>query len=92
MVLGNAYGVVEGVVVDTHVARVTRRLGLTTSDDPATVEADLMARLPRTQWLSFAHQVIVHGRSICKAPRPLCPACTLNDLCPASTVAAVAAT
>ena len=78
--------------MDTHVARVTRRLGLTASDDPATVEADLMARLPRTQWLSFAHQVILHGRSICKAPRPLCPACTLNDLCPASTVAAVAAT
>ena len=92
VVLGNAYGVVEGVVVDTHVARVTRRLGLTASDDPATVEADLMARLPRTQWLSFAHQVIFHGRVICKAQRPLCPACTLNELCPASTVAAVAAT
>jgi endonuclease III len=77
--------------VDTHVARVARRLGLTASDDPLTVEADLMARLPRTQWLSFAHQIIAHGRALCKAQRPLCPACPLNDLCPASTVAAAAA-
>jgi endonuclease-3 len=91
VVLGNAYGVVEGVVVDTHVARVARRLGLTASDDPLTVEADLMARLPRTQWLSFAHQMIAHGRALCKAQRPLCPACPLNDLCPASSVAAAAA-
>jgi endonuclease-3 len=91
VVLGNAYGVVEGVVVDTHVGRVARRLGLTASDDPLTVEADLMARLPRTHWLSFAHQVIAHGRALCKAQRPLCPACPLNDLCPASTVAAVSA-
>jgi endonuclease-3 len=92
VVLGNAYGVVEGVVVDTHVGRVARRLGLTASDDPVTVEAELMTRLPRTQWLSFAHQIIAHGRALCKAQRPLCPACALNDLCPASTVAAVAAT
>jgi endonuclease-3 len=91
VVLGNAYGVVEGVVVDTHVGRVARRLGLTASDDPLTVEADLMARLPRTRWLSFAHQMIAHGRALCKAQRPLCPACPLNDLCPASTVAAAAA-
>jgi endonuclease-3 len=91
VVLGNAYGVVEGVVVDTHVGRVARRLGLTASDDPLTVEADLMAKLPRTEWLSFAHQVIAHGRALCAARRPLCPACPLNDLCPASTVAAVAA-
>jgi endonuclease-3 len=91
VVLGNAYGVVEGVVVDTHVARVARRLGLTASDDPLTVEADLMARLPRTQWLSFAHQMIAHSRALCKAQRPLCPACPLNDLCPASSVAAAAA-
>jgi endonuclease-3 len=92
VVLGNAYGVVEGVVVDTHVGRVARRLGLSASDDPVTVEADLMVRLPRTQWLSFAHQIIAHGRALCKAQRPLCPACALNDLCPASTVTAVAAT
>ena len=92
VVLGNAYGVVEGVVVDTHVGRVARRLGLTASADPLTVEADLMAGLPRTQWLSFAHQIIAHGRAFCKAQRPLCPTCPLNDLCPASTAAAVAAT
>ena len=91
VVLGNAYGVVEGVVVDTHVGRVARRLGLTASDDPLTVEADLMARLPCTHWLSFAHQMIAHGRALCKAQRPLCPACPVNDVCPASSVAAVAA-
>src|ERR671936_1053643 len=84
VVLGNAYGVVEGVVVDTHVARVARRVGLTASADPLMVEADLMARLPRTHWLSFVHQMIAHGRALCKAQRPLCPACPLNDLCPAS--------
>ena len=92
VVLGNAYGVVDGVIVDTHIARVARRLGLSASDDPLTVEADLMARLPRTHWLSFAHQIIAHGRAFCKAQRPLCPTCPLNDLCPASTAAAVAGT
>lgn len=90
VVMGNAYGVVEGVVVDTHVGRIARRLGLTESDDPVRVEADLMAALPPSEWLVFAHQVILHGRNVCKAPRPLCPECTLNDVCPSSTVAVVA--
>jgi endonuclease-3 len=89
VVLGNAYGIVEGVVVDTHVGRIARRLGLTASDDPVQVEADLMAALPPAEWLVFAHQVILHGRSICQAKRPLCGECTLNDVCPSSTVQAV---
>jgi endonuclease-3 len=86
VVLGNAYGVVEGVVVDTHVGRLARRLGLTDSDDPVRVEGDLMAALPPQEWLHFAHRLIAHGRAICKAPRPLCEQCTLNDICPSSTV------
>src|SRR5262249_9083163 len=92
VVMGNAYGIVEGVVVDTHVGRVARRLGLTTSDDPVKGEADLMAALPRSEWLHFAHQVILHGRAICKAQRPACEECTLNDICPSSTVTAGATT
>src|SRR5207245_2355505 len=84
VVLGNAYGVVVGVVVDTHVGRVARRLGLTASDDPVKVEADLMAGLPPTAWLGFAHQVILHGRAICKAQRRLCPECSLHYGCSAS--------
>jgi len=69
--------------------RETRRLGLTASDDPVQVEADLMAALPPSEWLVFAHQVILHGRSICQAKRPLCGECTLSDVCPSSTVQAV---
>lgn len=91
VVMGNAYGIVEGVVVDTHVGRVARRLGLTMSDDPVRVEADLMAALPPEEWLNFSHRVIAHGRALCQARKPLCAECTLNDLCPASTVAVLAA-
>lgn len=88
VVMGNAYGNVEGVVVDTHVGRIARRLGLTASDDPVKVEADLMSALPRSEWLHFAHQVILHGRAVCKAQRPACEECVLNDLCPSSTAMA----
>ena len=87
VVMGNAYGIVEGVVVDTHVGRVARRLGLTASDDPVRVEADLMAALPPEEWLNFSHRVIAHGRALCQARKPLCAACMLNDICPSSTVA-----
>lgn len=90
VVMGNAYGIVEGVVVDTHVGRIARRLGLTQSDDPVKVEADLMAALPPSEWLTFSHQVILLGRGVCKAQKPACPECVLNDICPSSTVAAVA--
>ncbi len=82
VVLGNAFGIVEGVVVDTHVARVSQRLGLTASEDPARIEQDLMGLLPRTDWLDFAHLVIYHGRAICQARKPLCAECVLAELCP----------
>ncbi|MBV9544684.1 MAG: endonuclease III [Chloroflexi bacterium] len=86
VVLGNAYGIVDGVVVDTHVGRIARRLGLTQSADPVRVETDLMAALPPSEWLVFAHEVILHGRAICQAKRPLCAECVLSDVCPSSTV------
>lgn len=82
VVMGNAYGIVEGVVVDTHVGRLARRLGLTTSDDPVRVEQDLMALVPQKDWLPLSHMLIYHGRAVCQARRPLCEACTLVALCP----------
>jgi endonuclease III len=82
VVMGNAYGVVEGVVVDTHVGRLSRRMGLTTSEDPVRVEQDLMALLPQKDWLPLSHMMIYHGRAICQARRPLCEKCTLVALCP----------
>ncbi|HWE60614.1 MAG TPA: endonuclease III [Chloroflexota bacterium] len=84
VVLGNAFGIVVGVVVDTHVGRISRRLGLTTQQDPVRVEQELMAILPREQWLDYTHRVILFGRAICKAPRARCSACFLNDLCPSA--------
>ncbi|MGH2487374.1 MAG: endonuclease III domain-containing protein, partial [Ktedonobacterales bacterium] len=74
--------IVEGVVVDTHVGRLARRLGLTASDDPVKVEQDLMALLPLTDWLDLSHLLIYHGRAICQARRPLCEQCMLVALCP----------
>ncbi len=82
VVMGNAYGIVEGVVVDTHVGRISRRLGLTASDDPVKVEQDLMALLPQSDWLDFSHMLIMHGRMICQARKPLCAECALSSLCP----------
>ena len=82
VVMGNAYGIVEGVVVDTHVGRLARRLGLTTSDDPVRVEQDLMALVPQKDWLPLSHMLIYHGRAVCQAKRPLCESCTLVPLCP----------
>jgi endonuclease-3 len=82
VVLGNAYGIVDGVVVDTHVGRVARRLDLTTSEDPVKVEQDLMRLLPQADWLDFSHCVIYHGRAVCQARKPLCEQCDLLDLCP----------
>jgi endonuclease-3 len=86
VVMGNAYGIVEGVVVDTHVGRIARRLGLTTSDDPAKVEQDLMALLPQSDWLDLSHMLIYHGRAICQARKPLCAECALAPLCPTGQV------
>ena len=82
VVMGNAMGIVEGVVVDTHVGRLAKRLGLTTSDDPVKVEQDLMVLLPQSDWLDLSHLLIYHGRAVCQARKPLCEGCTLLDLCP----------
>ncbi len=82
VVLGNAYGIVEGIVVDRHVARVSRRLGLTAEQDPGKVEQDLMALVPRGDWLDVSNLLIDHGRAVCQARVPRCEACVLCDLCP----------
>ena len=84
VVLGNAYGIVEGVVVDTHVGRLARRFGWTTSEDPVKVEQDLMRILPREDWLDASHLMIFHGRALCMARKPLCGQCGLAKLCPAA--------
>lgn len=82
VVLGTAFGIPTGVVVDTHVSRISQRLGLTAAKTPEKIEADLMQQLPRKEWIDFAHRVIHHGRQICKARRPLCEICPLADVCP----------
>jgi endonuclease-3 len=83
VVLGNAFGI-PGVVVDTHVGRVARRLGLTAASDPVKAEQDLMRLIPRARWVRFSHQLIAHGRAICRAPRPRCVDCFFDaSLCPA---------
>ena len=81
VVLGVAYGKAEGIVVDTHVLRVSRRLDLSNSQAPENIERDLMQIIPRYRWISFSHQMILHGRTICKARKPLCPACPLEKTC-----------
>jgi endonuclease-3 len=86
VVLGNAYDKNEGVVVDTHVARVSARLGLTKETDPIKIEQDLIRLFPRDRWTMLAHLLIEHGRTICDARRPKCEICFLNDICPSSTV------
>jgi endonuclease-3 len=82
VVLGVAFGHAEGVVVDTHVGRLSRRLGLTTAKDAVKVEQDLMAQLPRRDWIDFSHAMIHHGRKICVARRPQCEVCPLESICP----------
>jgi endonuclease-3 len=82
VVLGNAFGVDEGVVVDTHIGRLARRLGLTAHEDPLKVERDLMAVVPRARWTLLAHLLIAHGRRTCVARRPRCAGCLLADICP----------
>jgi endonuclease-3 len=88
VVLGSFFGIPSGVVVDTHVTRVARRLGLTAEDDPETIERELMAIIPRERWISFAHQIIWHGRRICFARKPACDACPLAPLCPSAGIGA----
>jgi endonuclease-3 len=86
VVLGNVYGVVEGIAVDTHVGRLARRLGLTKETDPVKVERDLMRLIPRSKWMQVTYLFIEHGRKVCKAPVPRCEECVLNDICPSSRV------
>lgn len=82
IVLSNAYGIVEGIAVDTHVRRLSQRLGLTENDDPEKIEQDLMRLIPREEWFPFTYLLIDHGRRICVARKPLCPKCVLNKICP----------
>jgi endonuclease-3 len=81
VVLGTAYGIASGVVVDTHVQRVSRRLDLTKNDDPVKIEQDLMKIIPPDRWILFSHQVIHHGRALCVARNPKCSECALDSLC-----------
>jgi endonuclease-3 len=81
VVLGTAYGVASGVVVDTHVDRLSHRLDLTKEKDPKKIEQDLMKIIPKEKWIVFSHQLIWHGRLVCQARRPRCPDCSLVDLC-----------
>jgi len=82
VVLGTAFGIASGVVVDTHVQRLSHRLGLTKHRDPKRIEQDLMQRLPPREWIDFSHRLIHHGRRICQARNPKCDQCTLARLCP----------
>ena len=87
VVLGSAYGVAAGVVVDTHVKRLAFRLGLTKETDPVKIERDLMAEIPKPDWIWFAHALVLHGRAVCGARKPLCGQCPLNGLCPKRGIA-----
>jgi endonuclease-3 len=87
IVLGNAYGVVEGIAVDTHVMRLSQRLGLSPNSKPEKIERDLMEIIPKREWLNVTYLLIEHGRAVCKAPVPFCSKCPLSGLCPRKGVA-----
>jgi endonuclease III len=82
VVLGTAFGIPSGVVVDTHVGRITHRLGLTKHEDAVKIERDLMAQLPSKEWIDFSHRLIHHGRKVCIARKPRCTDCVLQAICP----------
>jgi endonuclease-3 len=82
VVLGTAFGLATGVVVDTHVGRISRRLALTQETDAVKVERDLMQQLPKKEWIDYSHRMIHHGRQVCKARRPLCEECSMESFCP----------
>ncbi|MBI3651191.1 MAG: endonuclease III [Acidobacteria bacterium] len=84
VVMGNAYGIASGVVVDTHVSRLTQLLGLTSNTTPEKIENDLIELVPKKDWIDFSHLLIYHGRAVCIARRPQCDRCTLEKLCPSS--------
>ena len=86
VILGNAFGIDEGVVVDTHVKRLSRRMGLTAETTPEKIERDMMALFPRRVWTMLAHLLIWHGRQVCNARRPRCNRCPLSHRCPSSAV------
>ena len=81
VVLGTAYGIASGVVVDTHVQRISQRLDLTTETDPVKIERDLMKIIPQDQWIPFSHRIILHGRALCVARKPKCAECKLSPVC-----------
>lgn len=86
IVLGNAFGKVVGIAVDTHVRRLSQRLGLTENEDPNKIEKDLMTLVPKDKWFHLTYLFIEHGRAVCKAPVPRCADCVLSDICPSSRV------
>ena len=81
VVLGTAYGIASGIVVDTHVIRISNRLDLTRNEDPKKIEQDLMQVIPKEKWIFFSHQIIRHGRRVCQARKPKCAQCNLEKLC-----------
>ena len=85
VVLGVAFGIAAGIVVDTHVLRVAGRLGFTASDEPGQVERDLCALFPQEQWIEMSHRLLLHGRYVCKAKKPECARCALRELCPGAS-------
>ena len=84
VVLGNAFGIIEGIVVDTHVGRISRKLGFSEAADPGKIERDLTAFVPKKEWIDFSHRLIMHGRQICRARNPLCGQCPLASDCPSA--------
>jgi endonuclease-3 len=84
VVLGTAYGIPAGIVVDTHVSRISQRLGLTENKQPEKIEADLIELIPREEWIDFSHRLILHGRQVCAARKPDCNACNLARHCPSA--------
>ncbi|MEW5706525.1 MAG: endonuclease III [Actinomycetota bacterium] len=86
VVLGNAFGITEGIAVDTHVKRLSNRLGLSNNTDPEKIEVDLMDIVPKDDWFKFTYLLIEHGRAVCDAKKPHCDACILNDICPSAAM------
>lgn len=82
VVLGTAFRLASGIAVDTHVGRLSRRLGLSSETDPVKVERDLMEQLPKKEWIDFSHRMIYHGRAVCNARKPLCDVCSMRHFCP----------
>ncbi len=85
VVLGEIYCIGEGITVDTHVARLSKRMGFTKHEDPVKIERDLMEIIPKDEWIDISHRLIQHGRKVCDARKPLCAVCTLSKWCPSAT-------